>query len=1241
MNTRHYFRWLSLAASFSSGLALLAEPVVLDRHDEAWQVASFIEDSGLASQTIFGIEFAPDGTAWLGTTKGLYRYDGYEWKPLTNGLPSLCVRAVFLSRKGELWVGTDQGAGVYDGRKFDDRGFGQLVTGHSIRRMVEDPDGTLWFCADRWPNAPQAGGLSCWKDGRWKTYGAAQGVAGGQVFNYFRDALGRQFALTSLGIVRMQGERWIALAEPGYPEDTPAWMMAQLPRGDLFIQSAAGLWNLVDGRWNLAEPYASTLCVTREGDLISCQLDNNRRRFCFTLWNGSRFVPASAQIHMPPNWDMRMIRQAPDGTIWGVGQGILVRWEYRSRVWRHYGNLPPPQLVDAQNRIWFADTNCYVQSEEGFTKLDRIRGPLYPDGKGSFWAFSDDRLVRITQEGTRSPVEIPLPLSRIEGHVADGQGNSWFYGTDPLGARAGLMLYSGGTWKHFVSPQFTARRILSVSPDPVEGIWVVAVPPETNNYALIRVQKDQVRRLDLGPDKPPLNEPRLCVDRQGLWLYGANGLWHALPTNLHSWKQLDTLSHSGFYQHHTDFTNTLFFFSGGLGSDDNPGVAIYCDGQWQQFFTNFVGLVQETGHDTLLLGGDDRFYLWNASRKDHLGVIQIPPDHSLVSVLCDANRGYWVGTDDGVMYARPQTDPPRIRIHIADPTRELSVNGLLQARVEAIGKFTPLRRSTLQQFSWRFDGHAWSFFGPLPLDGFPTSGLEPGQTHTLEVRACDTLGDVFPETAQATFYLLPRPIQSTPWFRILMALGLLLIGLLSWTSIKRTRQIARSNSTLREEVAQRQKIEGELRRIRDELEERVRERTDELTRSTLSLKQQISERARLEQELRYSQKMEAIGQLAGGMAHDFNNLFTVIRGHTEMLLTAKPDSDRRTEWLMEIELASERAADLTNQLLAFSRRQVLQIQVLDLNSVISDVTQFLLRLLGEQVAIQLQMSPHPVVVEADRNLLEQVLVNLAVNARDAMPQGGTLTVATRVSQISPEALAQRPEARAGSFACLRVSDTGAGMDEATRSRIFEPFFTTKGPGVSTGLGLATVYGIVKQHSGWIEVESQPGHGSVFVIFLPTSDKPVDRPPVSQTPQPLQGGNETILVVEDEVSVRSFVSNCLRHFGYQTLQAASGPEALEIWRVHRNRIDLVLTDVVMPEGMSGKQLAERLRADSPDVRVIYTSGYNLEAGDPDLKLEEACWYLPKPFNRDGLLRIIRDCLNAPPPVSAQTQTRRDK
>lgn len=388
----------------------------------------------------------------------------------------------------------------------------------------------------------------------------------------------------------------------------------------------------------------------------------------------------------------------------------------------------------------------------------------------------------------------------------------------------------------------------------------------------------------------------------------------------------------------------------------------------------------------------------------------------------------------------------------------------------------------------------------------------------------------------------------------------------------------------------------------------------------------ISGRKRLEEQFRQAQRLEAVGQLAGGVAHDFNNILAATMMHLG-LLQMNPDIDAETrQSLKELEVETRRAASLTRQLLMFSRRSVMTVGPVDVSTVVSNLLKMLTRLIGENITLRFECLNALPLVEADAGMLEQVVVNLVVNARDAMPKGGRVTISTRVLEVGAYRHEGPGGGRPGPFVCLTVTDTGHGMSAETRKRIFEPFFTTKEAGKGTGLGLATVHGIVAQHHGWVEVDTEVEVGTSFRVFLPALHQATPPASISESEEPLHRGHETILVVEDDASVRSMVRRSLRLLGYRVLEAENGQAAISIWRTQGAEVDLVLTDMVMPEGMTGLELTEQLQALKPDLKVIISSGYSAEIVHGGVTDKPGIVYLPKPYELETLAAVVRNQLN---------------
>jgi two-component system, cell cycle sensor histidine kinase and response regulator CckA len=393
----------------------------------------------------------------------------------------------------------------------------------------------------------------------------------------------------------------------------------------------------------------------------------------------------------------------------------------------------------------------------------------------------------------------------------------------------------------------------------------------------------------------------------------------------------------------------------------------------------------------------------------------------------------------------------------------------------------------------------------------------------------------------------------------------------------------------------------------------------------LVVAQDISERHQLEEQLRQAQKMEAVGRLAGGVAHDFNNLLMVIKGHTEMLMSSSASADQVIRKIGQIDRAADRAASLTRQLLAFSRMQVLQPRAMNLNDVVEEMGRLIPRLIGENIELIIRTTPGLGTIRADASQMEQVIMNLAVNAKDAMPNGGKLRIETSNAELDRTYSVGHPMVRPGHYVLLAVTDTGTGMDAETQAHIFEPFFTTKEQGKGTGLGLSTVYGVVKQSGGFIWVYSELEKGTCFKIYLPRVDQSAENPGAPQTIAEAPRGTETVLLAEDEQDVREVAREFLESGGYKVLEACTGADAVKLAAEHSGKIDLLVTDMVMP-GMTGQELAGRLQQLLPGLSVIYMSGYSEHAVAEAAQADALVRLLTKPFSRGAILRAVREVLS---------------
>jgi len=419
-----------------------------------------------------------------------------------------------------------------------------------------------------------------------------------------------------------------------------------------------------------------------------------------------------------------------------------------------------------------------------------------------------------------------------------------------------------------------------------------------------------------------------------------------------------------------------------------------------------------------------------------------------------------------------------------------------------------------------------------------------------------------------------------------------------------------------------------------ELSGMVAQRTAELEAANTELRRESEERLALERQLRQAQKMEAVGRLAAGVAHDFNNILTVIHGHATMLglrLGAEGPHARSVE---EIRVSAERAAELVRQLLTFSRKRAMHFRNVALDEVVSSLAGMLRQLAGEHITLKTECVAGLPPIHADRGMMEQILVNLTLNARDAISKQGQVDIRASAVVLDSKQIGANSEGRPGHFVCLIVSDTGSGIEPQDMGHLFEPFFTTKDVGKGTGLGLATVYGIIKDHQGWIELQSEVGAGTTFRCYFPVSEQACEQP-AHDGPKPASRlGTETILLAEDDATLRQMMTENLALLGYRVLASDSGPSAVEASRREQGHIDLLLTDLIMPGGMRGPDLAEELKRTNPKLKIVYTTGYSPGVAGKQASLVEGVNFLPKPYPPDKLAEIVRRCLDGETATSAR-------
>ncbi len=1204
--------------------------------DRPWQWQSYAAPAGLLRQRVFDLAFARDGTAWLAASNGLWRYDGYHWTSFgpDDGLPSRFVRAVLMTQAGELWVGTDAGAGVFDPvhRSFDPRGGGGGLPNDNVRQIVEDPDGTLWFCCDQWPDTSIGpGGLaSRTPDGHWRVFTQADGLPMNYIIGYHRDRAGRQFALTPRGWVwRGEAGRWLPPEEAGHDQEAMVLHLAEAGDGRLFAQGEQNLLTLDQGRWHPLA--AKTLLVggTREGEVLGLVRDRQRGTLWMARWNGADFVPVSARIPGPRVARFYHLREAPDGAIWCVGEGTILRWAPKRAAWSHFARLPPPQTVDALDRVWFAGAGEVWWAKGGVLhRLEALADFVGVERDGAVLGRAPDgTLVQIRDVLHPVPEPVELEIGSLQA-ATDFDQALWVWGQDAAGHTRFAHRDAGGRWRTFGSPRLQNQRIVSVHPDPRGGIDVVFLNPRTTQYEIARVAGDTLEWIDLGAVPPPIPYPQFYRVGTVEFISGYDHVYQRDTAAGEGWSRAGALNAGAFTQALTSGSEAFLLFNGGkVGA---PGVARFRDGRWRIVPGEFDHAAFSQDRRRLSIATRGGIYRQAAPGVLDFDYLPLPEDVPVQTLIETSTGELWLNTSDGVLHYQPVRQAPETTI--VSQLTEVRGNGL-PVRFGGIGRHQAPGPAEAWRFSWRFDGGTWSAFGEGGERTLPVGLLSPGP-HTVEVRARDADGEIDPSPARLGFQVPPVPLQERAWFPYVLTGLALLIAWLLWLGIARSRAIRRSNAALLREIDERHQAEAALRVARDQLERRVAERTVELSTTNASLRQALVEqaaaeghRARLEQQLREAQKMQAIGTLAGGIAHDFNNILTVIIPCAQLGVEADEAPSAVRKHLTLILEAASRAKLLVQQILAFSRRQPNEFSVIDLKPIVKETRNLLASALPADVEMRCEIMPRTPTVLADPTQMHQVLMNLCTNAEHALRgrADGRIVIRLDALEVDESAAQLDPALRVGRYVRLSVRDNGAGMTEGVRRRAFEPFFTTKMPGHGTGLGLAVVHGIVQEHDGVIRIESQPGAGTLVEVLLParTGATPLSRAPAARPPR---GLGETILLVDDIPAVLETLGSLLRHNGYQVVAHGQAAAALEAFRAAPERFDLVVTDFTMP-GMNGLELCREIRRERSELPLILITGFDGNVPSEDLASAGVDAIVVKPFDDAVFFGRIRDLLHA--------------
>ncbi|RJP19048.1 MAG: PAS domain S-box protein [Candidatus Omnitrophota bacterium] len=1281
-----------------------------------WRIEVLTDDLQLRDRNIFYIDFEPDGVAWIATSVGLYRYDGYRWKCFTetDGLPSSFVRCVHFDRSGRLWVGTNQGAGVFDGQTFSTLGSENGLAGPSVRRIREEEDGTLWFCSDRWMNAAKPGGLASLQDGIWTQYGPNDGILIDSIYDFLKDTKGDRYALTNRTLYRQDGERWIeALQEQGISLHLGTlgfWSICESENQEILLSTNSPLYILHQNQWrrhDLHNPQSYRLFATRKGEIITLGYTPDKQ-YGFLKWDGSDFQLVSQSFEPSPG-TIESINEAPDGSIWCTAYSYLVRWDRSENGWMQMpDDLPLPQLVDHKNRIWFTNGQKICRWDQG--TIHEIQPPVTSvkeDSQNRIWGLTNREIICWNEDLPQiySPADsgFALPLFGEE----DKKGNLWFVGQNK-DLQIVLSRFQNDTWTPLQLDSSTHWELIQCVTDPISGLWLMFRDAINGVSHLYYAAEDgSPREIELIPEIPPFARIKFFMDsHRRVWMYGVIGLFCKTDISL-PWEQLQIVPGQrvraiGEHQ------NVLWIgYTGDLGGQ--AGWSQCIDGAWTHVIDDFQEFFANTYDGTSFLGGRNRLYIAYPNEESLPCPLFLPDSGVIRSVVKDRNGILWIGIGNRVYRYVPQPFLPDCEIisgkHVV---RKKEVAEVL---LRGIARFHSMNNPSLVfQFSHRLDQGSWSKFATANSIQIPADHLAIGP-HRLEILARDPHLNLSMTPAVFDFEVKSIPLQDHWWFPPLVLFVFGMIAFLALFLFIARQKLSRYAHRLEEMVADRtaslKESEEHFRTVIESSTDAIIEidaegliilfnpaaelifgyrqeemignpldslmtedlcrlhgeyvksffetgspnqainRSVELTavrkngetfpidlslsaghRSdgpfVLAIIRDVQERKKIDERLRQTQKMEAVGMLAGGIAHDFNNLLTGILGYSDILLSRIDQNHANYNALSSIRKAGESAAALTRQLLAFSRKQILDMKVINLNDLVKDMEKLIRRLIGEDIEFKIITKAVSATIKADPNQIEQILMNLVVNARDAMPYGGKITIETDDECIVDGFKNQKVSVEPGPYVKLAVSDTGCGMDKNTQERIFEPFFTTKEKGKGTGLGLSTVYGNVKQSEGYVFVYSEIGKGTTLQIYFPqVNEMPMHKKPVEVAIRSLKGAG-SILIVEDEEIVRRMITDVLQSAGYTVYVTGCFEEARERFLSHIETIQLLITDVVLPR-ISGRVLADQFQSMKEELQVIYISGYTENAIVHHGVLEEGINFLQKPFTPYILLRKIEEVM----------------
>jgi ligand-binding sensor domain-containing protein/signal transduction histidine kinase/CheY-like chemotaxis protein len=1204
------------ASASAQDLALAPKPLTQYHHD-VWQTQHGLPSNGLraALQT-------RDGYLWFGAEAGLVRFDGVSFTTFdrnsTPALKATDVTALFEDRSGTLWVGTEEGSVFRRERgEFIDVSPSRRLRG-AITTFHQDQAGGLWVAGGDevariegqiFASLPPAPGIvhALREDQRRTLWlGTSLGLArvdgdhltvpdppGPGVQAFCRDLLSTLWMGTRAGLVKVSGTRERRFTtRDGLPSDDVRVVIPDRWDG-IWIGTTAGLARLQNDRITsftiregLSDGWITALTQDVEGSVWVATHSGGLNRL--------RPVPFSSITKRQGlvDDDVLAVFEDHDGQLWvgtdGSGLTLLTN-EGRDHYTLTVDEGLPSNVIYAVNES--SDGAVWVGTARGLARVYRGRVTSFA-GKPEF------------------------PQGAIRAILEDHAGNLW------VGNRNGLHRLRGGTTTTYTRADGMSSNNVTVIREDHEGtLWI-----GTLEGGLHRFKGGKFSVYTVAQGLTSNDVSAILTDGQYVWVGTLDGNLHLIRSDRAlALPPRDGVSAGRVLQILDDARGSLWV-------SGQRGITRYERGD----LLKVAGGTREAA-TTIAYDHSDGFGRW-----EFHGPSQSSGVRRRNGVLVFASAAGAIVVDPS-KFIRTLAPPPVHIERIVSDGREMPIGqgmalpagqNQLEFHYTALSYSVPGR----VKFKYQLEGvdPGWIDAGARRVAYYTNV---PGGSYRFRVIAANSDGAWNQQGATLALTVGSR-FWETNWFYGVAVLGLVFgVAGLSRLRVRRLqarermleRIVDERTAALSGEVNERKRVEESLRKSRDELEDRVRERTTELSVAYAQLQQDVAQRRKLEEQLAQVQKLESIGRLAGGVAHDINNVLTVVLSYSDLVEAGLGPGHPLQAQLRQIRKAAERASNLTHRLLAFARKQIIEPRVINLSDLSLNLDGMLRRLIGEDVELITMSSANLWSVKADPHQIEQVLVNLAVNARDAMPQGGRLSIETANVTIDEAFARQHPTLRVGEYVRLTVSDTGIGISDEVRKHLFEPFFTTKEPGKGTGLGLATCYGIVQQLGGVIYPETEVGRGTVFNVFVPRIDLPAD-----PTPKPQESfvkrGTETVLLVEDEPLVREIARSALGDQGYHVIEAEHGEAALRVARQYTGTIGLVLTDVVMPK-MGGRELVEALKKERPAVRVLYMSGYAASTIDETDVIEPGTSFLRKPFALAEMLRKVREVLDEGTPGHA--------